>query len=279
MSGHSKWSTIKHKKELNDSKKGKLFSKLAQQISVASQLGGADMDSNPTLRLLVNKARAESMPSSNIERAIAKGAGTGADKIIYENISYEGLIMGDCGIIVDVLTDNRNRTVSEIRQIFNDVGGSLAQSGALAWNFQTRGLVVVKCAKKVKSEKFGQEDTEQFYDKDQVVMQMMEIEDVEDINDERTIFIGHSSQGDEEKDIEIYTKFENLAKVRDCIEATGFLIKESLAVKVCKNPKNYSDEQLENIVDFAERVMENDDVQLVWTDAHSNKFMEAMYRR
>lgn len=279
MSGHSKWSTIRHKKALNDAKKGKVFSKMAQLITVAAMQGGADLSANPTLRLLVNKAKSESMPVANIERAIARGAGTSDEKVVYENLTYEGLIMGDCGVMIDVLTDNKNRTVSEIRQIFNEAGGILAQTGAVSWNFETRGLIVLKCAKKVKSQKFGQDDTEQLYNKDDVVMEMMEIDGVKDIIEDRSIFIEHSGQGGEEQDIEIYTDFEDLASVRDKIEKTGYIIKESLVVRLCKTHKDYSDEQIEKIAQFCERLMENDDVQLVWSDADRGKFMSAMYEQ
>ncbi len=279
MSGHSKWSTIRHKKALNDAKKGKVFSKMAQLITVAAMQGGADLSANPTLRLLVNKAKSESMPVANIERAIARGAGTSDEKVVYENLTYEGLIMGDCGVMIDVLTDNKNRTVSEIRQIFNEAGGILAQTGAVSWNFETRGLIVLKCAKKVKSQKFGQDDTEQLYNKDDVVMEMMEIDGVKDIIEDRSIFIGHSGQGGEEQDIEIYTDFEDLASVRDKIEKTGYIIKESIVVRLCKTHKDYSDEQIEKIAQFCERLMENDDVQLVWSDADRGKFMSAMYEQ
>jgi YebC/PmpR family DNA-binding regulatory protein len=132
MSGHSKWSTIKHKKAATDAKKGKIFTKLANQITLAVKDGGGDIDANPALRLLVDKARTANMPKDNVSRAIDRGLGKGSEGSL-EEIVYEGYSTGGVGIMVKVVTDNRNRTGPEIRQLFEKAGGSIAGPGAVAY--------------------------------------------------------------------------------------------------------------------------------------------------
>ena len=143
MSGHSKWSSIKHKKGAADAKRGQLFTKLTRALIVAAKDGGADPASNLALQNAIDKARAASMPKDNIERAIARGAGTGADAATYEHISYEGYGPGGVAVYVDVLTDNRNRTAGEVRHIFARADGNLAESGAVAWLFERKGVILV----------------------------------------------------------------------------------------------------------------------------------------
>jgi YebC/PmpR family DNA-binding regulatory protein len=142
MSGHSKWSTIKRKKGALDAKRGKIFSKLIKEITVASRIGGGDEDANPRLRLALIKARASNMPSANIERAIAKGTGE-ADGVHYEEITYEGYGPGGVAFIVECMTDNRNRTVGEVRHAFSRNNGNMAENGAVSWNFERVGFVSV----------------------------------------------------------------------------------------------------------------------------------------
>jgi transcriptional/translational regulatory protein YebC/TACO1 len=146
MSGHSKWSTIKHKKGAADAKRGQLFSKLARAIIVAAREGGADPDANLALQNAVEKARAASMPKDNIERAIARGAGTDTDAAAYEQVLYEGYGPGGVAVLVDALTDNRNRTASDVRHIFAKNDGNLGATGAVAWQFERRGVFVVTTA-------------------------------------------------------------------------------------------------------------------------------------
>ena len=143
MSGHSKWSSIKHKKGAADAKRGQLFTKLTRALIVAAKDGGPDPASNLALQNAIEKARAASMPKDNIERAIARGSGTGADAASYEHISYEGYGPGGVAVYVDVLTDNRNRTAGEVRHIFARHDGNLAESGAVAWLFERKGVVLV----------------------------------------------------------------------------------------------------------------------------------------
>lgn len=142
MSGHSKWATIKHKKGAADKKRGKLFAKLIRQVEVAARQGGGDPDTNPTLRTMFQKARDASVPLDTIERAIKRGTGE-LDGVTYESITYEGYAPNGVAVYVDALTDNRNRTGAEIRSTFSKLGGSLAEPGAVAWQFERRGIVLV----------------------------------------------------------------------------------------------------------------------------------------
>jgi YebC/PmpR family DNA-binding regulatory protein len=143
MSGHSKWSSIKHKKGAADAKRGKLFTKLARAITVAARDGGGSVDANPALALAVQKARDASMPKDNIQRAIDRGTGEGADAAAIESVVYEGYGSGGAAIMVEVLTDNRNRTGAEIRHAFERHGGSLGEPGSVAWQFENRGVILV----------------------------------------------------------------------------------------------------------------------------------------
>lgn len=143
MSGHSKWSTIKHKKAAKDAKRGKIFSKIIKEVTVAAKLGGGDINANPRLRTAVNNAKQQSMPNDNIERAIKKGTGE-LEGVDYEEIQYEGYGPGGVAILVNVMTDNRNRTVSEIRRVFSKHGGNMGESGCVAWMFSKRGQIAVE---------------------------------------------------------------------------------------------------------------------------------------
>jgi len=142
MSGHSKWATIKHKKGAIDKARGKLFAKLARQIEVSSRMGGADMESNASLRTIVQKAKSSQMPKDAIDRAIKRGAGeTGGAN--YESMTYEGYAPGGVALLVDVLTDNKNRTASDVRTAFSKFGGSLAEPGAVGWQFSRKGVILI----------------------------------------------------------------------------------------------------------------------------------------
>ena len=143
MSGHSKWSTIKHKKGAADAKRGQLFTKLSRAIIVAAKEGGPDPAANLALQNAIEKARSYSMPKDNIERAIARGAGTDADAAAYETVVYEGYGPDGVAVLVEALTDNRNRTAADVRHIFTKNGGNLGTTGAVAWLFERRGIVLV----------------------------------------------------------------------------------------------------------------------------------------
>src|SRR6266516_2627016 len=143
MSGHSKWSSIKHKKGAADAKRGKLFSKLSRAIIVAAREGGADPAANLALQNAIEKARSYSMPKDNIERAIAKGGGADAEGAGYETVVYEGYGPEGVAVLVEALTDNRNRTASEVRHLFTKNGGNLGATGAVAWQFERKGVLLV----------------------------------------------------------------------------------------------------------------------------------------
>ncbi len=142
MSGHSKWSSIKHKKAAKDAKKGKLYTKLIKEITVAARMGGGDINANPRMRTAILTAKAASMPAENIDRAIKKGTGE-LEGVSYEEIVYEGYGPGGTAILVHVLTDNKNRTVSEMRRLFAKHGGNMGESGCVAWMFDKKGLITV----------------------------------------------------------------------------------------------------------------------------------------
>jgi YebC/PmpR family DNA-binding regulatory protein len=152
MSGHSKWSSIKHKKGAADAKRGKLFTKLARAITVAARDGGGSVDANPALGLAVQRARDASMPKDNIQRAIDRGTGEGDDAAAIEAITYEGYGPGGAAILVEALSDNRNRTGSEVRHAFEKHGGSLGEPNSVAWQFDKRGVILVD------GERYGEDD-------------------------------------------------------------------------------------------------------------------------
>src|SRR5438874_8412300 len=143
MAGHSKWAGIKHKKAIVDARRGKLFTKLTRAITVAAKEGGGDPEGNPALALAISKAKDASMPKDNIERAVAKGTGAGADAESYETVLYEGYGPGGVALLVEALTDNRNRTGSEVRHAFSKHGGSLGEPGSVAYLFDKKGTVVI----------------------------------------------------------------------------------------------------------------------------------------
>lgn len=142
MAGHSKWANIKHRKEAQDNKKGKIFTKIARELTVAAKIGGGDPSANSRLRLALDKARSANMPKDNVERAIKKGTGEGNDQV-FEDITYEGYAPGGIGILVKTLTDNRNRTIMEVRTVITKRGGSMAEAGAVAWQFENKGIIEV----------------------------------------------------------------------------------------------------------------------------------------
>src|SRR6476661_1594713 len=152
MAGHSKWASIKHKKKATDAKRGALFTKLTRAITVAAREGGGDPDGNPSLVLAIQKAKDASMPKDNIERAIAKGTGADQDADAFEAIVYEGYGPGGVAVLVEALTDNRNRTSSDVRHAFSKHGGSLGEPGSVAWIFEKKGAIAVD------ADRYGEDD-------------------------------------------------------------------------------------------------------------------------
>ena len=146
MSGHSKWASIKHKKQATDAKRGKIFTKIIKELAIVARMGGGDPDANPRLRKAILDAKAANMPADNIKRAILKGTGQ-LEGVHYEELTYEGYGPGGVAIFIEALTDNKNRTVSEIRHLFSKNGGNMGESGCVAWMFEKRGYIVVEKAR------------------------------------------------------------------------------------------------------------------------------------
>jgi YebC/PmpR family DNA-binding regulatory protein len=239
VSGHSKWSSIKHKKGAADAKRGKLFSKLSRAIIVAARDGGPDPEANATLAAAVQKARDSSMPKDTIERAIARGAGAGGDgDAAYENVTYEGYGPGGVAVYVEALTDNRNRTAAEVRHIFAKHDGNLGGSGAVAWLFERKGVLIVSAD--------GVEE-------DDVVLAAAEggAEDVE--------LDGSSFQ--------VTSAPDDLAAVREALASAGLELESSELTMLPKTTVSVEDEgAAKKLLRLVDALEENDDVQAVYAN-------------
>ena len=257
MSGHSKWSTIKHKKALNDAKKGKIFSKVSTQITHAAKEGGGDPNMNPSLRMYIDKAKEVGFPANNIEKAIQKGTGEGSEGVVYDDSSYEGFGPHSVQIIVDTLTDNKNRTVAELRRLFEDIGGNMGTEGSVSWNFDIKGLVVLKCGHMEKSEKFGEEDK---FVEDDLEDAMLKIMDLQGVLDIQEIDI------DGVKGLEVYTEYDRLASVRDSINKMNYIVKEAELIKEAKTKEKLGEAEFEKVQEALEKLEDYDDVQSVWSN-------------
>jgi YebC/PmpR family DNA-binding regulatory protein len=238
MSGHSKWSSIKHKKGAADAKRGQLFTKLTRALIVAAKDGGPDPAGNLALQNAIEKARAASMPKDNIERAIARGSGTGADAAAYEHISYEGYGPGGVAIYVDVLTDNRNRTAGEIRHVFARHDGNLAESGAVAWLFERKGVVLV-----------DRDST----DEDELTLAAADA-GAEDVVEEGSSF-------------EVTCAPEDLHRVREGLEAAGISVTDAEVTMLPKTTVAIEDESVaRKVLKLIDGLEEADDVQDVYAN-------------
>ncbi len=238
MSGHSKWSSIKHKKGAADAKRGQLFTKLTRALIVAAKEGGPDPAANLALQNAIDKARAASMPKDNIERAIARGAGTGADAASYEHISYEGYGPGGVAVYLDVLTDNRNRTAGEVRHIFAREDGNLAESGAVAWLFERKGVIVVDAGAA---------------DEDELTLAAADA-GAEDVVQEGASY-------------EVICPPEDLHAVRDALEAAGLAVSDAQATMLPKTTVAIGDEATaRKVLRLIDALEENDDVQDVYAN-------------
>jgi YebC/PmpR family DNA-binding regulatory protein len=238
MSGHSKWSSIKHKKGAADAKRGKLFSKLSRAIIVAAKDGGPDPAGNLALQNAVEKAKSYSMPKDNIDRAIAKGSGADADAAAFETVVYEGYGPEGVAVLVEALTDNRNRTAADVRHIFAKTGGNLGTSGAVAWQFERRGVLLVDAAG---------------VDEDELMLAAAEggADDVEPD--------GSSYQ--------ITCAPENLAAVRAAVEAAGFRVESAELTMVPSVTVEVADEgTAKQVLRLMDALEENDDVQEVYAN-------------
>ena len=233
MSGHSKWSTIKHKKAAKDARRGKLSTKFIKEITVAARMGGGDINANPRLRTAVKTARANSMPGENIDRAIKKGTGE-LEGVTYEEIQYEGYGPGGAAILAQVLTDNKNRTVSEIRRLFTKHGGNLGETGCVSWMFDKKGLLTVE-----KSQ----------IDEDRLMDLVLEA-GAEDVKDEGEIF-------------EVVTRPEDFEKVKEKLEHEKVPIASAQVTMVPKNTVDIGEKHAEQILKLTEELEDHDDVQSV----------------
>ncbi len=238
MSGHSKWSSIKHKKGAADAKRGKLFSKLSRAIIVAAKEGGADPAANLALQNAVEKARSYSMPKDNIERAIAKGAGTDAGAEQFETVMYEGYGPSGVAVIVEALTDNRNRTAGEVRHLFAKNDGNLGASGAVLWLFERRGVVLVAA-----------DGTDE---------------------DELTLAAAEGGADDVALDgssFQVVSAPEALASVRQAIEVAGFAIESAELTMIPKTTVEVDDEgDAKKVLRLMDQLEDNDDVQEVYAN-------------
>ncbi len=238
MSGHSKWSSIKHKKGAADAKRGQLFSKLSRAIIVAAKEGGPDPAGNLALQNAIEKARSYSMPKDNIERAIAKGSGGDAEASVFETVVYEGYGPEGVAVLVEALTDNRNRTASEVRHAFTKHGGNLGTTGAVAWQFERRGVVVVAAEEA---------------DEDELVLVAADA-GADDVERDASSFVVTSAP-------------DELKAVREALESGGFTIESVELAMVPKTTVAVADESTaRKIVRLVEGLEDTEDVQDVYAN-------------
>lgn len=233
MSGHSKWSSIKHKKAAKDAKRGKLFTKLIKELTVAARLGGGDINGNPRLRTAVLTARSNSMPNENIERAIKKGTGE-LEGVHYEEVNYEGYGPGGAAIMASTLTDNRNRTVSDLRRIFEKHGGNMGAAGCVAWMFSKRGLITVEHGK---------------------------------VGEDRLMEIALEAGADDVKDsgdiFEVDTAPETFEAVKTALQDAGVDMASAEVTMVPQNTVSVTGKDAEQTMKLLEELDDHDDVQNV----------------
>jgi YebC/PmpR family DNA-binding regulatory protein len=236
MSGHSKWATIKHKKGALDAKRGKVFTRIIKELAVAARAGGGDVDMNPRLRTIVADAKAANMPRENIERAIRRGTGE-EPGVSYEEITYEGYGPGGVALLIQTLTDNKNRTVGEIRHLLGKHAGNLAAENSVAWMFTRKGQIFVEKGT---------------------------------IDEEKLLSValdaGADDMNDDESSWEIVSTPENFEKVRDALKALGV---EPASAEVAMVPQNYVKlvgKEAQQMLRLMEAIEEHDDVQHVWAN-------------
>jgi len=241
MAGHSKWASIKHKKKAVDAKRGALFTKLTRAITVAAREGGGDPDGNPALALAVQKARDASMPKDNIERAIAKGTGADSDADAFEALVYEGYGPAGVAVLVEALTDNRNRTGSEIRHIFTTHGGNLGEPGSVAWTFEKKGEIVVDGSR---------------YSEDDLLP---------------AIDAGAEDVAIDDNVYEVIAEPTDLSAVREALEGAGVEIQDSELTMRASNRVQVEEAQVASLMRLIETLEDHDDVAAV----HANYDVDA----
>jgi YebC/PmpR family DNA-binding regulatory protein len=240
MSGHSKWSTIKHKKGALDARRGKLWTKLLKEITVAARLGGSDIEANPRLRLAVDQAKAANMPKDNYERAIKKGAGE-LDGVTYEEILYEAYGPGGVAFLVEALTDNKNRTTPEVRSYFAKFGGDLGSQGSVGYIFSKQGQIVVEDS--IPEEK---------------IMELALEAGADDVIHEDEVWI-------------ITTAPDSYMSVKEAVDAAKLPLLESKIIMAPTTETQVPDDKLKSFLKLIDMLEDNDDVQNVW---HNGLFEE-----
>jgi YebC/PmpR family DNA-binding regulatory protein len=234
MSGHSKWSTIKHKKAATDAKRGKAFTRLAKEITVAAREGGGDPDANVRLRLAIDKARASNMPKDNIDRAVKRGTGELEGGELLE-VMYEAYAPHGIGLLIGVVTDNKNRAIADIRHVINKYGGSMADAGSVSWQFTRQGYIGIT----------GPVDQDELF----LVAADAGADDVQ-FSDEVT---------------EIYTDTENLQAVRAAVEGAGVTLEDAGVIYKANNPLELTSQQTMQVMQLIELLEDLDDVQDVYS--------------
>jgi YebC/PmpR family DNA-binding regulatory protein len=243
MSGHSKWSTIKHKKAATDARRGKLFTKILREITVAARLGGGDPKANPRLRGAVLDARSNSVPGDTIERAIKKGTGE-LEGEAYEEVTYEGYGPAGVAVLVEGMTDNRNRTAQDIRHLFTRHGGNLGESGCVSWMFNRRGYFVIE---RGGLEALGAEMDEE---------KLMEL----------ALDLGADDVAVEEGSYEIYTSPEGFTAVREELERRGIPVAAKELAMVPQTQVDVPADRVNQVLRLVEALEDHDDVQHVWAN-------------
>ncbi len=236
MSGHSKWHSIKYKKAAQDAKRGKIFTKIIRELSVAARMGGGDSDINPRLRKAISDAKAVNMPADNIKRAIMKGTGE-LEGVTYEEISYEGYGPGGVAIFLEVLTDNRNRTVSELRHVFSRNGGNIGESGCVAWMFSRKGYLVVEKSKATEDDLLD------------VILEA----GAEDLREDGSNY-------------EIFTPPDKYEDVVDALKNSKIEIAASNLGQIPQNYVKLKGKQAQQLLRLMEELEDHDDVQNVWAN-------------
>lgn len=236
MAGHSKWSTIKRKKGALDQKRGKIFSTISKEITVSSRLGGKDIDSNPRLRQAVKKAKSLNMPNSNIEKAIKKGVGE-LDNVIIEEVSYEGYGPFGVAILIEAITDNKNRTVADVRHALSKFGGSLGQAGSVSWNFERTGIILI--------------DKNQISEND--IFEFSVKNDCLEFFEDEDCFRLHFNSND------LYSKLDILENLNISVDSSFLAYVAKDEIKLSKD----ENEKVENLLDFLEEL---EDIQNVFSN-------------
>ncbi|HZW39985.1 MAG: YebC/PmpR family DNA-binding transcriptional regulator [Syntrophothermus sp.] len=237
MSGHSKWATTKRKKAAIDSKRGKIFTKIIKEITIAAREGGGDPNGNPRLRLAVDNAKASNMPADNIERAIKKATGE-LEGVTYHELTYEGYGPAGIAMLVEVATDNKNRTVAEVRHLFSKYGGSMAESGSVAWMFDKKGVIVLPKQGKAEDE----------------VMEVVIDAGADDLQTEEDYF-------------EVQTAIPNFEPVRKTLIEKGYTVENASIQWIAKNVIKVTGEDAERVVKLIDMLEDSDDVQNVYSNA------------